>query len=68
MPTRKPSQTSHLLIRRTYDGKLFQRYHSYNFKSDVNQKAKELRKEGLKVRVHNSPTEKFHFTIYTRRK
>ena len=65
--TRKKSNTSHLLILRTYDGKLYHRYHSYNGKSDANKMVKGLKKQGIKVRVHNSPTEKYRYTIYTRK-
>lgn len=60
------SKTSHLLIRRTYDGKLYQRYHSYNSKNDVDRVAKQLRGQGKKVRVHRSLDEAYRYTIYTR--
>jgi len=63
---RKKSKTSHLLIRRTYNGKLYKRHHSYSTKSDANEAAKKLRKEGHSARVHNSPDEKYKYTVYKR--
>jgi len=68
MSTRKKSYTSHLLIRRMYNGKLFTRYHSYNTKSEINEIIDKLRQSGKRVRVHKSPLEKLKYTIYTRGK
>ena len=68
MEKQKKSRTSHLLIRRQYNGKLYQRYHSYNFKSDVDKTAKRLRREGFNVRIHKTSLEKFRYTIYKRKK
>ena len=68
MGKRKKSMTSHLLIRRQYGGKLFQRYHSYNWKSDADKGAKKLRKQGYLVRLHNTPLEKYRYTLYKRKK
>ena len=66
MGSRKPSKTSHLLIRRTYGGKLYHRYHSYSNKSDANDAAKRLRKDGKSVRIHKSPNEEYKYTVYKR--
>jgi hypothetical protein len=65
---RKKSNTSHLLIRRTYSGKLYTRHHSYNWKSDADKESKSLRRDGYKVRVHSSPLEQYRYTIYKRGK
>lgn len=67
MGKRKKSMTSHLLIRRMYGGKLYERHHSYNFKSDANQTATKLKRDGYKVRIHSTPLEQYRYTIYKRK-
>lgn len=62
------SNTNHLLNRRMYDGMLFNRDHSYNWKSDVDQRSKLLRRDGYRVRVLNTPLEENRYTTYVRKK
>ena len=61
-------KTDHLLIRRTFGGKLFQRYHSYIHKADAVSASESLRKQGKNVRIFPTPDEEYHYTVYTRNK
>jgi hypothetical protein len=57
-----------ILIRRMYDGKLFQRYHSYKLKSDATSAAESLRKQDKHVRIFPTLNEEYKYTVYTRSK
>ena len=59
--------TRHLIIRRTYGGKLYTRHHSYKTKSDAKAAITSLKNQGYLARLFTSKGEEYTYTVYKRR-
>jgi hypothetical protein len=64
----KTSGVEHRLAQKRFNGKLYERHDSYNWKSDVNQRAKWLQKDGFSIRTVSTPLEGYRYTLYKRKK